>query len=46
MKKLFLILLLSISTTFSAGVFDPDVDIKNLQEVEELDKIPFKEKIN
>ena len=28
MKKLFLILLLSISTTFAAGVFDPDVEIK------------------
>ena len=28
MKKLFLILLLSITGTFAAGVFDPDVEIK------------------
>jgi len=28
MKKLFLILLLSVSTAFAAGVFDPDVEIK------------------
>lgn len=28
MKKLFLILFLSISTTFAAGVFNPDVEIK------------------
>ena len=28
MKKLFLILLLSVSATFADGVFDPDVEIK------------------
>ena len=28
MKKLLLILLLSVSTTFAAGVFNPDVEIK------------------